>query len=72
MTRSAALLDAAMTVQRWQRQQRKRRYTGYTANRIRNHVAGALGCYPAWDSIEAAIVLRLLTEHKPVRRRKAA
>ena len=72
MTRANALLDAAMTVQRWQRQQRKRRYTGYTANRIRNHVARDLGCYPAWDSIEEAIVLRLLTEHKPVRRRKAA
>jgi len=67
MTRTSALLDAAMTVQRWQRQQRRRRYTGYTANRIRNHVANELGCYPAWDSIEAAIVRRLMAENEPVR-----
>jgi len=68
MTRAAALLDAAMTVQRWQRQQRQRRYTGYTANRIRQHVAHTLGCYPAWDAIEKAIVLRLLAEDESVRR----
>jgi hypothetical protein len=53
MARDAALIDAAITVQRWQR---RGGHTGYTADRILRHVARALRCYPSWAAIQEAIV----------------
>ena len=62
MTRAAALIDAAMTVQRWQRQ-----YPPAMHWRATHYIAQRLICYPAWNTIEEAIVRRLLTEDEPVR-----
>ena len=62
MTYETAILDAAMTVQRWQRQ-----YPPAMHWRATHYLAQRLCCYPAWHAIEEAIVLRLLTEDEPVR-----
>lgn len=64
MTREIALIDAAMTVQIWQRGLRVQhvRCPGYTAERIKRHVARALHCYPTWPAIEDSIVRRLMAE----------
>lgn len=70
MTREAALIDAAMTVQRMQRRERRRLGTvdmGKTA-RIRNHVANALRCPQTWFAIQGEIVLRLLAEDVSLQR----
>ena len=57
MTRPAALIDAAMTVQRWQRQ-----FPRWMHYRIVRYIAHQLGCHPSWSAIEAEIVRRLLAE----------
>lgn len=57
LTRDAALLDAALTVQRWRRQ-----FPPAMHWRATHYLAHQLGCYPAWDAIEDAIVRRLLAE----------
>ncbi len=53
--REAALLDAALTVQRWQRQGKQ---TGISV-----HVARDLGCHKGWLTVEREIVRRLLDEY---------
>lgn len=63
MTRSAALLDAALTVQRWQRQ-----FAPWLHWRVTHYLAQRLGCYPAWTAIETEIVRRLLDESNAARR----
>ncbi len=70
MTRSSAILDAALTVQRWQRLYPSNRWapSHHCWNvRVMRDIAHQLGCYPAWDSIEDAIVRRLLAEDAPLR-----
>jgi hypothetical protein len=57
MTREAALIDAARTVQLLRRRGPR---SGAIVQRIRRHVARALGCYPAWDAIQYEMALRLL------------
>lgn len=54
----AALLDAAMTVQRWQRMPGVKRW-GYGTRR---YIANRFGVANAWDAIEAEIVRRELEE----------
>lgn len=56
--RASALLDAALTVQRW----RTGPYSGATLISIRRYLAIELGCCPAWAEIEHAIARRLLAE----------
>jgi hypothetical protein len=57
MTRDAALIDAAMTVQRW-----KRQFPPAMHWRMTHYIAHRLGCYPTWDAIEAEIVRQLLAD----------
>ena len=61
--RAAALLDAAMTVQRWQRQ-----FPAWQHYRMTRHIAHRLDCYPTWDAIEDEIARRLLAEGETQRR----
>jgi hypothetical protein len=62
MTRPDALLDAALTVQRWQRQ-----FPPSQHWRATHYIAHRLDCYPAWGAIEEAILLRLIAEDEPLR-----
>jgi hypothetical protein len=52
-----ALIDAALTVQRWRRMAP---WQLVNLHHVRHHVAREMRCVPAWDAIEAAIVRRLL------------
>lgn len=54
VTRDAALIDAAQTVQRWQRTMTPSQHWRYIL-----HIARALHCYPSWPAIEAAITERM-------------
>ncbi len=62
MTRSTAILDAALTVQRWQRQ-----FPPAQHWRATHYLALRIGCAPQWPAIEDAILRRLLAEDEPVR-----
>lgn len=55
--REAALIDAAITVQRWRRISP---WQLVNRHHVRHHVAREMRCEPAWGDIEATIVRRLL------------
>lgn len=59
MTRAEALIDAAVTVQRWKRRLHPR--STYEL-RIRRHVGRTLDCGRTWVAIEEEILRRLLIE----------
>ena len=56
MTPEDALIDAALTVQRWKRLTRRHR------NKVRVYTARRLECPAIWDAIEAEIVRRIMIE----------
>jgi hypothetical protein len=65
IARDAALIDAALTVQRWRRRFHPR---STWELRMRRHIGRAMGCERTWNAIEDAIVLLLLAEDDaPVR-----
>lgn len=63
MTRASAMIDAALTVQRWRRLIQPSLHWRFT-----RYIAHRLGCCPTWDAIEDEIVRRLLVEDLPERR----
>lgn len=65
MTRAAALIDAAMTVQRWQC---LLPWQLVNKHHVRHRVAREMHCEPTWEAIEAAIVRQLLAEGEAARR----
>ena len=59
MRRAEALIDAAITVQRWKR--RLHRRSTYEL-RIRRHIARMLNCARTWAAIQDEILRLLLVE----------